>query len=260
MTGLWLALVLAAGAPEAPAAADTPEATACPAPRTVQPRYPLKQARENKTGLVLVGARFDACGRVVETRVDKSSGITAFDEAALVSVAGYVLSAEQQAKAEDGWVQAPVRFGGFRTVVPRDIPWPKSHRKPRYLPDEQPFPFDSLAAFKAARPDATDVTYNPPYRMAGNPAQGFVHTSLVPDAGDPAVFWFRYTLQPPHPASDTEPLGASTLVGVARYRLVMEDREPVVRLSLLCERTAEECERLRAFLFEGLPFAKPRRR
>ena len=258
MTGLWLALVLAAGAQEAPAAAA--EATACPAPRTVQPRYPLQQARENKTGVVLVGARFDECGRVVETRVDKSSGIKAFDDAALVSVAGYVLSAEQQANAEGGWVQAPVRFGGFRTVVPREIPWPKSHRKPRYLPDEQPLAYESLAAFKAARPDATDVIYKPPYRMAGNPAEGFIHTSLVPDAGDPAVFWFRYTVQPPHPASPTEPLGASTLVGVARYRLVMEDGQPVVRLALLCERTADECERLRAFLFEGLPFARPRRR
>ena len=44
------------------------------------------------------------------------------------AVARYVLSEKQRAKARDGWVQAPVKFGGFRTVEVREVPWPRSHR------------------------------------------------------------------------------------------------------------------------------------
>ncbi|WP_339824861.1 energy transducer TonB [uncultured Arenimonas sp.] len=261
MIDILFALALAMPAPpvEAPAAAAT-AAVECPAPRMVQPRYPVKEARANKTGLVLVGARFDDCGRVTETRVDKSSGITAFDESALASVAAYVLSPGQREKARDGWIQAPVKFGGFRTVVPVSIPWPRSHRRPMYIKDDEPFPFESIQAFQAAAPDSGDKVYKPPYAMGRDPEIGLIHTSLVPDARDPSVFWFRYTVQPPRPASPTAPPPENIRVGVARYRLVEEQGVPVVRLAILCERSADECQRLEAFLFEGLPFAKARRR
>lgn len=259
MSAMLLAALLAIAPTEAVAKEPT-EAMNCPSPRVVPPRYPAKQARANKSGLVLVGARFDDCGRVVETRLDKSSGIRAFDESALASVSAYVLSAEQRAKADEGWVQAPVRFGGIRTVVPVDIPWPRSHRKPYYERDEQPFPFESIEAFTQARVDVGDEVYKSPYGMGGSPGQGLVHTSLVPDKNDPAIFWFRYTVQPPLPASPTAPPAGNITVGVARYRLVEEGGKPVVKLAILCERSAEECQRLDAFLFEGLPFAKARKR
>lgn len=255
----FLAALLAL-APATGVASTAPDATTCPPPRTVQPRYPVAEARANKVGLVLVGARFDDCGRIVETRLDESSGIAAFDESALASVSAYVLSPEQRAKAKDGWVQAPVKFGGFRTVVPVSIPWPRSHRRPVYQRDEQAFPFESLQAFRDAQVEDVDKVYKPPFRMAGSPKEGFVHTSLVPDREDPAVFWFRYTVQPPLPASPTEPTAGNITVGVARYRLVEEDGKPVVKLAILCERPADECQRLDNFLFEGLPFARPRKR
>jgi hypothetical protein len=61
------------------------------------------------------------------------------------------------------------------------------------------------------------------------------------------------------PTSKTEPLAGNTTVGVARYRLVEEAGKPVVKLAILCERSADECQRLETFLFDGLPFAKPRK-
>jgi hypothetical protein len=40
---------------------------------------------------------------------------------------------------------------------------------------------------------------------------------------------------------------------------VVEDGKAVVRIGILCERPADECERLTAFLLKGLPIAKPPR-
>lgn len=229
----------------------------CPEPRTVLPRYPVDLARANKTGLVLVGARFDDCGRVAEVRIDESSGRKPFDEAALASVGLYVLSAEQRAKAQDGWVQVPVKFGGFRNVEARKIPWPRSHRKPRYLPETEPLPFDSIQAFKAARITDERHFLHPPYGRSADASGRIMQTWMHPERADGSVFWLQYNIQPPLNAS---PADRVITAAIARYRLVEEDGVPVVRLGMVCERPADECERLREFLFQGLPFAKPRRR
>lgn len=253
---LAAALAVSAAQEAAPAVATG----ACPEPRRVLPRYPLKMARANKAGLVLVGARFDDCGRVTETRIDESSGQDLFDAAAREAVARYVLSEKQRAKARDGWVQAPVKFGGFRTVEVREIPWPRSHRKPRYQADDQPLPFDTVAAFQAARPTEARLVYREPYGMVRAASGEVFRTTMAPDKVDPAVFWLEYIIQPPPPASPVEPSPRNVYAAIARYRLVEEGGEPVVRLGILCERPEEECQKLRGFLFQGLPFAKPRKR
>lgn len=266
IAALLAAALAVSGAPAtgeaAPAATASagPEAGACPAPVRIQPRYPVKLARANKTGTVLVGARFDDCGRVIETRVDESSGEPLFDAAARESVARYVLSEAQRAKAVDGWVQAPVKFGGFRDVVPRDVPWPRSHRKPRYLPDDHALGFDDIAAFKAARPGDTRHFYREPYGMVQADTGEVFRTVMAPDKADPSVFWLEYLIQPAPPASPVEPAARTVTAAIARYRLVEEGGEPVVRLGILCERPEAECRKLREFLFQGLPFAKARRR
>ena len=242
--------------PPSTAAIEAAEAV-CPKPRTVLPRYPADLARANRTGVVLVGARFDDCGRIVETRLDESSGRTPFDESAVASVGLYVLSPEQRAKARDGWVQVPVKFGGFRNVEARKIPWPRSHRKPRYLPEDQMLPFGSIQDFKEAQVTDRRHFLHPPYGRSADASGRIMQTWMHPQKDDPTVFWLQYNIQPPLDASPADP---TIVAAVARYRLVEEDGVPVVRLGTLCERPAEECERLREFLFKGLPFAKPRRR
>ena len=73
------------------------------------------------------------------------------------------------------------------------------------------------------------------------------------------LVWLTATLSHPPPPVGRAPVEASGTVAVARYRLDEVDGVPVVRLALLCERPAEECDALRAFLMKGLPFAKARR-
>lgn len=263
MIAALLAAALAVSAAPAPAPEEVAPAVAteaCPEPRTVLPRYPVKMARANKAGLVLVGARFDDCGRITETRIDESSGQELLDAAAREAVSRYVLSEKQRAKARDGWVQAPVKFGGFRTVEVREIPWPRSHRKPRYQADDQPLPFDTVAAFHAARPTEARLAYREPYGIARATTGEVFRTAMAPDKADPGVFWLEYIIQPAPPASPVEPSSPNIHAAVARYRLVEENGEPVVRLGILCERPGEECAKLRDFLFQGLPFAKPRKR
>lgn len=257
MIATLLALALAA-----PVAADeSPAIVECPAPRLGTPRYPVDLARANKQGEVLVGARIDACGQVLETRIDASSGRKAFDESALAAVATYVLDPAQRAKAVDGWVQVPIRFGGIRTVTDiRKIPWPRSHRRPLYLADDQPLPFDAIADFQAAAPADREGVMDPPYASVRDIQGRRFSTSLRPDRADPSVLWFTYTVHAPPPDSPAAPFAPSELVAVARYRLVEEDGVPVVRIGLLCERPEDECHGLGEFLLKGLPFAKPRRR
>lgn len=259
IAALLAAALAVSGAPATDAGAPV-ASLECPAPATILPRYPATLLRANKAGVVLVGARFDDCGRVIETRIDKSSDEELFDAAALEAVSRYVLSGKQRAKARDGWVQAPVKFGGLRTVVPREIPWPRSHRKPRYQQEELALPFQGIAAFKAARPTDTSQVYREPYGIVRTKSGEVFRTVMAPDKADPSVLWLEYIIQPAPPASQVEPTARNITAAIARYRLVEENGEPVVRLGILCERTADECGKLREFLFQGLPFAKARRR
>lgn len=255
IAALLAAALAVSAAPVADAGAD------CPKPRLWTPRYPAELARANKQGEVLVGARIDECGRVRETRVDKSSGYDAFDRSAREAVAIYVLNASQRARAKDGWVQLPIRFGGIRTIDHiRKIPWPSSHRRPTYVADEQPLPFASIADFKAAQVQDTEGVMQPPYRAVRDTEGRSYSTSMRPDRRDPSVFWFMYTIHSPRPSSGTMPSAPAETAAIARYRLAKEEGKPVVRLGILCERPEEECAKLRDFLFQGLPFAKPRRR
>ena len=171
-----------------------------------------------------------------------------------------MLAPAQRAKAQDGWVQIPVKFGGFRNVEAYKIPWPRSHRKPLYLPDEESLPFTSIQGFEEADVLDTRRELHPPYGMARVTDGRIFRTSMYPENADPNTFWLSYIIQPAFPASPTAPLGPSAVAAIARYRLVEEDGVPAVRLGLLCERPADECERLREFLFEGLPFARARKR
>lgn len=255
-----LGFALSLSAPQAPAIDEPPAAAAaCPAPVTVPPRYPVDDLRAGRTGTVVVGARFDDCGRVLETRVDRRTGRgKGFAAAARASVEASVLDPAKRAGAVDGWAQVEVRFGGVRTVGEvREIPWPRSHRQPRYLPDDQPLPFADIAAFRAAAITDEQGLMRSPYASATDAAGQRISTQLRPERADPSVFWLSYVVQSAPSPDPAMPLGGLRTIALARYRLAWEGGEPVVRLRLLCEQPAPACEQLRAFLFEGLPFARP---
>jgi len=214
------------------------------------PRYPAEMMRSNISGTTLVLARIDDCGRVLEPRVHASSGHAPLDAAALDTVRAWVLSPAQRAQVGGPWVKLPVKFGGVSTVTARDPAWPKSHRRPRYLPDETPFGFDSLQAFHDASRFKPGVVLKSPYRSV---LKAGVMTTFHEDRDDPKVFWLSYVIHQPG-----RTMGENT-VAIARYRLVEEQGEPVVRLALLCEAPQEKCSELNGFLLQGLPTAKPPR-
>ena len=257
LLALALALPVPQEAPASPAATAAP--ADCPPPKTVLPRYPVDDLRAGRRATVLVGARFDDCGRVLETRVDGRTGRgKGFAAAARASVQASVLDPAKRASAVDGWAQVEVRFGGVRTVTDvRDIPWPESHRRPRYLADDQPLPVASIAGFRAAAITDESGVMRSPYASATDPAGRRISTTLRPERADPSIFWLSYDLQPVPSPDAAAPSGGVQTLAVARYRLVKEAGQPVVRLGLLCERPAAECETLREFLFQGLPFARP---
>jgi TonB family protein len=243
-----LDILLAFAVAMAPAAVPA-ETAPCPAPVMRLPRYPAEMMRSNVSGTTLVMATIDDCGRVIEASVDTSSGRAALDAAALETVSAWVLSPAQRAKIKGSRVKLPVSFGGVTRVVERAPAWPKSHRRPRYLPDESPIGFDSVKAFYDAERRKPDVVRSP---YGTDPRTG-VMTIFAEDMDDPMVFWLSYAA-----LKKGQTIGEST-VAVARYHLVEEQGEPVVRLALLCELEPKPCEDLRGFLLKGLPIAKARR-
>lgn len=243
------------------AVAPSPSAAECPAPVMAPPQYPAKQLRGGVSGTTLVLARIDDCGRVVEAKVSEGSGQSALDDAALETVRGWVLSPAQREKVGGPWVKMPVRFAGTRTVVPQAPKWPPTHRRPVYLLDEQGTGFDTIAAFRAAGVVRSEPMLKSPYASSYDGSGNRISTPFMADAADGRTFWLSYLMQPPPTRGDDgEPRASQTQeVAIARYRLVIEDGKPVVRVGLLCERAADECGRLQAFLLKGLPIAKPPR-
>lgn len=258
-TALWLAAVLAAGGNDAQAPAAATTEAACPAARMPGPRYPADAMRRGLSGKVVVQADIDACGRVTAARVHERSRHRVLDDAALAAVTGWVVNDALRAKAVDGQLRVPLSFGGTRTVDVVDLPWPRSHRQPVYVADDQPIGDADIAAWFAAertREPTGDRVYRQPYAMTASPGGGRIITTIAPDRDDATVFWLTYADHRPAAAAPTT--AAERTLAVARYRLVTQDGEPQARVALLCRVAAEECDKLRAFLLQGLPSAKPR--
>ena len=250
--------MLALAVAVAPAPAPAPAAADCPPAAMVWPRYPAKQLRGGTPGKTIVLARIDECGRVVEAKVDTGSGHMELDAAALAAAKASVLSPEQMARVPTGWVKLPFAFSRAKTITPVAPDWPKSHKRPRYLPDDQPMGYETIAALSEARL-MRDVMLKSPYASVGLGGPTQVTTWFHQERDNPRHFWLAYTVLTSVPDGAGGRRYDSDTVAMARYRLVEENGESVVRLGLLCEATPEECSQLSTFLFKGLPIARPPR-
>jgi bla regulator protein BlaR1 len=75
----------------------------------VRPEYPQQSLRDKQTGAVVLGFLVDRNGKVVDSRVDRSSGYAALDEAARLSIASCTFTpAKENGVAVQAW--APVRY------------------------------------------------------------------------------------------------------------------------------------------------------
>ena len=224
-------------------AAATPD---CPPPRMPAPELPDSVAGRDLRGVAVVGARFDDCGRVVETRLDDSSGHPLLDQIARDTVATWVLPAELRARASKGWVRQPLRFGRSVVQEPQPIDWPRSHRRPRYI-EEPGFPYESAEAAFAALMASDAVLLKPASRPV-------VHSFFRTRDADPREYWL--VLHGPR----VLPNGRLERLAAVRYRLGHEGDTPVLHVAWRCEREPADCARIRQFVFEkGLRFARPRR-
>jgi TonB family protein len=260
---LWLALAVAP-APVPVAASETDAAadlSACPPPVRGLPRYPMDALRANRSGVTLVLARIDACGRVVESRIHTPSGHPQMDEAAHDAVKGWVLSPAERERIGGEWVKLPVKFGGVTTYYPKRVDWPESHRRPHYVADPGGIGYPDLAAFYAARRLAVLRPLKSPYARVTDRIGTRVLTSFYPDVEDDRTFWMYFTqLDEPLRIAAGKRTIESRVVAVARYRLDESAQRPIVQVGLLCDLEPGACDELRAFLLEGLPIARPPRR
>ena len=221
-----------------PAAAQEPKSAQCPAPRSVPVLMPPEAVRMEFKGEVQVSVRFDACGVVTEAKVTKRSRLQSVNDAALKSAKLMVLSAEDRAKAVDGWYTRTYNFEGQNE--PKDIKqvavaWPESYKRPKYVLDGSDIGYSSVANADQAIVDSVPNVVHPP-------VYDFVHRLVQVNTADGAEFWLFISAK-----------GSSAVA--ARYRPRFEDGKPVVQLALKCELEAQQCEAVRELLMRGLPFA-----
>lgn len=235
-------------------------AAECPAPVREPPRFPASMARIGVAGVAVVLARIDACGRVVESRISTGSGEPDLDAAALTAVAGWVLSAEERARIGGTWVKLPVKFE-TRTLYPKRVEWPKSHRRPRYLLDPEGIGHATHEDFRVARHLDGERPLKSPYARFTDRMGTRVLTSFHHDRDDASTFWLLLqALEEPFVPKVGRFTLDSRLVAIVRYRLGQDEGGPVVRLGLLCEMEPDACAELEAELLRGLPIARAPRR
>jgi TonB family protein len=216
------------------------QAAACPPLVREAPVYPDDMRQTQAQGSVVLDLRLDACGRVVDAAIAESSGHPSFDTAALAASRGWVLGRDVAAGAVDGRLRVPLDFKlperRSYTYVGHDD-WPKSHRRPRYV-------LESLPGY--ATPTAVLEGYDLQPEVMLTPPYPYVRNMLFRQRGaEPREYWlFMY-------------LGDRATVA-ARYRLVMENGEPVVRVAFVCENNEKHCAQERRLVMKGLPFAHAR--
>ena len=239
-------LVLAAGeafAQETPGAGAPAQVAPanCPRKGMQPPRYPPEAYRNGRTGKVMLSLAVDECGRVLDVRVAKGSGSKGLDKAAIEAAQGWVLgptTPEVQAKMVDGRIEMPTEFKleeGGSWPTPRNMGWPSTHKRPRYVL-EAGGEFASVEAAQEVAKAPRERSYAPPY-------DGLPGSFLSTGTKTQPEFWLL-------------PFTDGRIDLAVRYRPVMENGEPVVRLLVVCAKPPAMCATDESFLLKGLPFAK----
>jgi TonB family protein len=237
-------LALAAGgafAQETPGVVAAQVAPAvCPGQKMQSPRYPHQVLKNRKSGEVRLSLAVDECGRVLDARVVEHSGSKAFDKAALETVQGWILgptTPEARANMIDGRIELALGFEQEPVALPtsRSMGWPSTHKRPRYVL-EPAGEFPSVEAAREVARATRERTYNPPY-------EGMLGSFVGTGTPDQPEFWLL-------------PYIDGRIDMAVRYRPVMVNAEPVVRVLVVCAKPAAMCAVDESFLLKGLPFAK----
>lgn len=223
----------------APAGQQASADGSCPPPLRVEPAYPADMVQSQREGEVLLALAVDGCGRVTAAEVRRGSGQPALDAAALEAARQWVLAEDARLPAGDGRVLVPVAF----RIPPAKAhayggpDWPESHRRVRYVAE----PLEGYATpteILDRYPLDPEAMITPPYPRLRS-------MFFRQRSADPREYWLFLYLQ-----------GRPAVA--ARYRLVHEGGEPLVRVAILCDNTESACKRDGRLLMRGLPFAKAR--
>ncbi len=236
----WLLLV--ATFTSASFAAVTPVQPApamnCPAPMSAAPPvYPADELRAGRGGKVIMQATFDECGRVLEVFVTQKSGSKALDNAAIAAIKPVVFSEESRQRALDGKLEQIITFTADAHARFKKADWPKTHKNPRYVLDDEAVPFATVAiAYSSIQESEPDV-FRPP-------VINFRHRWVQVDTPQGREFWLFLFSKANIPAV------------AARYRPMMDAEGAIVRLAIQCELEKPQCESIQSMLLKGFAFAK----
>jgi TonB family protein len=234
-------VALAQGNPEVGLPVPSPislNETACPTPsKNRPPEYPRHFLEEEATGTVWLATTTDACGHVTKVTLQKSSGHKPFDDAAISAVRGWTLGPARRAQAVDGVVTVRVEFNIDNFLHTPD--WPKTHGYPRYV-----LVNDASGYANAAEAETAIDALNPSSRMAPYPIAGGSFVQLD-TAGGREFWYFIYNGNKPEVA--------------VRYQPVFDNGEPIVRLTIICDKQPKQCDAIRDLMMKGPSYARAKR-
>ena len=113
---LLVALVAMGFAAQEQDAVRAPEIvrTECPTPIMGPPVYPERLRRRGIGGTTIVRVRADACGRVVDVELGRSSGHDEIDKAVIAAARTWVFTPQSVAKYAGGPIDIPITLGTRR--------------------------------------------------------------------------------------------------------------------------------------------------
>lgn len=110
--------------------------------RFVQPIYPGFDAFFGIAGTTIVYVAIAPDGHVLYARVEKSSGHSELDDAAVVAVRqSFFIPARKNGDAIMSFARVPVNFGA--NYLKHGM-WPSNYLNPHYVLDTRPFPYPSV--------------------------------------------------------------------------------------------------------------------
>lgn len=210
----------------------------CPEPKLAQPTYPLEALRAARQGAAVVEVRTDGCGRVLEARLKTRTRHADLNEAALDAARRSILSPDKRAEAVDGWVSWPIEFSVDSSLVSKPVAWPRTHRSARFVVDAPLEGEADVATLKAGMREMEEGVVRPPVLPLRH-----VFRQVQGEQG--IEFWLFIA-----DGDHTDRLAM-------RYRPVIEEDVPVVRMAMRCEFPEADCASFQKILVErGLPMAK----
>jgi TonB family protein len=194
-----------------------------------QPKYPPEAIGAGHSGTVLVMVQIGLDGRVISTKIERSSGYPELDESASAAVSGWrFYPGYKNGSPQASWARVPVNFPPQKNIPNATAQSTATDLKQGgMINDELPMPYKTATEALVAIPK--DANYVRREDRRGVPTPGI--TTYVETSNGRASWWVFDSTSKFYPA-------------VVRRRVYHMGTYSEIRTSILCDASKKICEEI----------------